>query len=73
MEYIYGVEKSCRAWHVRRFQSSDEADAVAWLTRGGRGSVRWLCNRDTAIEMAGERALCNEGLTLLQQSHGWVY
>lgn len=57
MRYIYGVESYRGGWYVWQFQPFDEVEAVAWLARANNVSVRWLCNRETAIKMAGEQAV----------------
>lgn len=57
MSYIYGVESYRGGWYVWQFQPFYEVEAVAWLARGNQESVRWLCNRETAVETAGAEAV----------------
>lgn len=55
--YIYGVEKYRGSWRVWRFNALATV-ALMWVLHSKkRASVRWLCDRDTAIAMAGEEAL----------------
>lgn len=57
MKHIYGVEKYKGEWYVWQFPPFREVAAVAWLARGNQETVRWLCNRETAVEMAGAEAV----------------
>lgn len=64
MRYIYGVEKWWGRWFVWRFHSYDVVEAVAWLARSDKESIRWLCCQEVALEMAGERAMQQDNLIL---------
>lgn len=65
MRYIYGVEKFGALWFVCRFNANDKQAAVQWVLRGPIcDTVRWLCNRKTAIAMAGEQAMQPENLII---------
>ena len=66
MRYIYGVEKRFGAWYVWRFLWLNEVEAVAWLARGDKESIRWLCSRETAVEMAGESAMHDDNLIIME-------
>lgn len=64
-DYIYGVEKVDGDWVVWRFSAEDSRDAVRWVNRAANcGSARWLCDRKTAAEMAGEKRLEAEYLII---------
>lgn len=55
--YVYGVEKYRGSWRVWRFNSLATVALMWVLNTKKTAEVRWLCTRDTAIEMAGEAAL----------------
>lgn len=57
MKYIYGVETADYEWTVYRFAVADYAQAVRWMLRARiTGTIRWLCDFNTARAMAGEQA-----------------
>lgn len=58
MKCVYGVEKVDYGWVVWRFNVDSYPDAVLWVLRAHLcGTVRWLCNQETAESMAGEQAM----------------
>lgn len=62
MRHIYGVEKYYGSWYVWQFSPVHEVEAVAWLARGDKVSTRLLCSRETALLIAGERAMHKDNL-----------
>ena len=64
MKHFYGVEKCGGDWRVWQFSQGYEDASVLWLEHGDVGSVRWLCSKDTAMAMAGARAMDKDNLII---------
>lgn len=65
MKTIYGVEKVDYGWVVWQFDVDSYLDAVLWVLRAKIcGTVRWLCDWQTAREMAGAQATESDKLII---------